>query len=80
MNHRIDKLLDNIIQTKQDLVVKEEDTIFQITTTENRNTNKYNNLSTVKFGDCEDRLKNIYGIHKNLSLIIFKIDYYSPDY
>ena len=77
-NRNIDDLLDNITQTKQDLVVEEEDIILQITTTENQINNKYTNLSTVKLGDCEDRLKNIYGINKNLSLIIFKIDYYSP--
>ena len=78
MNHKIDDLLDNIAKTKQDLVVKEEDTIFQITTTENQNRNKYNNISTVNIGDCENRLKDIYKIDKKLPLIIFKIDYYSP--
>ena len=78
MNRKIEGLLNNITQTKQDLVVKEEDTIYQITTTENQNNNQYNNMSTVKLGDCEDRLKDIYGIDKNLPLIIFKIDYYSP--
>ena len=77
VNHKIDDLIDNITQTKKDLVVQEKDTIFQITTTENQNNNEYKNMSTVKLGDCEDRLKNIYGIDKNLSLIIFKIDYYS---
>ena len=77
-NRKIDDLLDNITQTKQDLIIEEEDIILQITTTENQNNNKYTNLSTVKLGDCEDRLKDIYGINKNLSLIIFKIDYYSP--
>ena len=78
INHKIDDLIDNITETKQDLVVREEDTIYQITTTENQNNNKYNNISSVKLGDCEDRLKDIYGISKNKSLIIFKIDYYSP--
>ena len=78
INHKIDDLINNITETKQDLVVREEDTIYQITTTENQNNNKYNNISSVKLGDCEDRLKDIYGISKNKSLIIFKIDYYSP--
>ena len=79
MNKKIDDLLENITKTKEDLIVQEKDTIYQITTTENQNNNEYNNISTVKIGDCEDRLKEVYGINKNLSLIIFKIDYYSPD-
>ena len=78
MDHKIDELLYNITKTKEDLVVQEKDTIYQITTTENQNNNEYKNISTVKLGDCEDRLKEIYNISKNLSLIIFKIDYYSP--
>ena len=78
MNRKIDSLLDNITKTKEDLVVQEKDTIYQITTTENQNTNEYKNISTVNLGDCEDRLKDIYKIDKSLPLIIFKIDYYSP--
>ena len=79
MNRKIDSLLDNITKTKEDLVVQEKDTIYQITTTENQNSNEYKNMSTVNLGVCEDRLKDIYKIDKNLPLIIFKIDYYSPD-
>ena len=78
INHRIDALLDNITQTKKDLLIQEEDTLYQITTTENQKNNEYKNYSTLNLGDCEDRLKEIYNIDKNLSLIIFKIDYYSP--
>ena len=78
-NRKIEGLLDNITKTKEDLIVKEKDTIYQITTTENQNNNEYKNISTVKLGDCEDRLKEIYGIDKEKPLIIFKIDYYSPD-
>ena len=77
MNRRIDPLLDNITKTKQDLLVKENDTIYQITTSDNQKNNKYNNISTINLGDCEDRLKQIYNIDPKLSLIIFKIDYFS---
>ena len=77
-NRRIDELLDNITKTKEDLTIKENDTIYQITTTENQNNNDYKNISSVKLGDCERRLKDIYGISQNISLIMFKIDYYSP--
>ena len=78
VNRKIDELLDNITKTKEDLLVKENDTIYQITTTENQNNNKYKNTSSVKLGICEDRLKRIYGIGDNYTLIMFKIDYYSP--
>ena len=51
------------------------DILYQITTTENQK-NEYNNISTLNLGDCEDKLKEIYGIDKNLSLIILKVDYF----
>ena len=50
--------------------------MFQITTTDNQNNNIYKNISTIKLGECENILKNIYGLDENLTLIILKIDYY----
>ena len=77
MNGSLNILLLNVTDgEKKDLIAQDKNTIYQITTTENQNNNEYNNISTVNLGDCEDRLKGIYGIDKNLSLIIFKIDYY----
>ena len=79
INGNLDTLLLNVTNgTKRDLVAVDKDTIYQITTTENQKNNEYKNISTINLGDCEDRLKQIYGINKNLSLIIFKIDYYMP--
>ena len=77
INRRIDDLIDNITKTKQDLLVKENDTIYQITTSDNQKNNDYKNISSLNLGDCEDRLKQIYHIDPKLSLLIFKIDYYS---
>ena len=37
------------------------------------------NISTIDLGSCEKRLKYIYEIDQSLPLIIFKIDYFSPD-
>ena len=71
-------ITDILKNQEEDLVFQTEDTTYQVTTTDNQNNNEYKNISTVKLGDCEDRLKNIYGINANQSLIIFKIDYYSP--
>jgi len=77
INHKLDYLLSNVIEgNKEDLYIKDEDVLYQITTTENQNNNSYNNISTIKLGKCENILKSIYGIDENQTLIIFKIDYY----
>ena len=77
INHNIDSLLKNVTEgEKQDILIKEDKVLYQITTTDNQNNNQYNNVSTIKLGECEDILKGTYGIDKNQSLIIFKVDYY----
>ena len=77
IKHNIDSLLLNVTQgNKEDLSIKEDNVLYQITTTENQNNNTYNNISTIKLGKCEDILRFKYNISNNLSLIIFKIDYY----
>ena len=77
INHKIDYLLSNITEgNKEDLFIKNEDVLYQLTTTDNQKNNIYKNISTIKLGECENILKKIYDIDKNLSLIIFKIDYY----
>ena len=68
-------LLSKIISGESnDYILKEDDVIFQITTTDNQNNIEYENVSTINLGQCEDILKKKYGI--NGSLIIFKIDYF----
>ena len=69
-------LIGNITGEKKDLIVIQKDTIYQITTSDNQKNNKYNNISTINLGKCEDKLKEVYNIDSNLSLIIFKVDYY----
>ena len=76
LNGNLNSLLENVTKLKQDLIVENNDIIFQITTTENQKNNNYSNISNINLGLCEDRLKTIYGIDKNLSLIILKIDYF----
>ena len=77
INHKIDYLLSNVTEgNKEDLYIKDDDISYQITTTDNQNNNIYNNISTIKLGECENILKKIYDIDRNLSLIIFKIDYF----
>ena len=77
ISHNIDSLLSNVTGgEKKDILIKEDKVLYQITTTDNQNSNQYNNVSTIKLGECEDILKEVYGIDKNQSLIIFKVDYY----
>ena len=77
INHRLDTLLSDVTGgNKEDLYTKEENVLYQITTTYNQNNKSYSNISTINLGTCEDTLKGIYNISSNLSLIIFKIDYY----
>jgi len=77
INHNIDNLLSDITEgNKEDLYIKNEDVLYQITTTDNQKNNIYKNISTIKLGECENILKGIYGIDENLTLIILKIDYY----
>ena len=63
---------------KQDLVAADKDIIYQITTSDNQKNNNYSNISTINLGECENKLKEIYHIDNNLSLIILKIDYFMP--
>ena len=77
INGKLNNLLMNVTSgEKQDLITTDNNTIYQITTSENQNNNEYTNISTINLGDCENRLKQIYGINQNISLLIFKIDYY----
>ena len=76
IKHKIDNLLSNVTERKEDLYIKNEDVLYQITTTDNQKNNIYNNISSIKLGECENILKGIYGIDENQTLIILKIDYY----
>ena len=77
--NNLNSLITNVINgTKQDIIGKYNNISYQLTTTENQKNNNYTNISTINFGDCEDKLKQIYGINNNFSLIILKIDYFVP--
>ena len=76
MNSLIDKILDG---EKKDLVKKEDNIIYQNVSTDNQKNNKYNNISTILLGECENILKSKYNITENKPLLIFKIDYFLPD-
>ena len=44
------------------------------TTTENQKNEKSSNSTTIDLGDCETKIKDEYGIPKDKSLYILKID------
>ena len=74
----LNSILSNVTENNEDYYIKEDDVIFQITTSDNQNNKEYNNISNIQLGECEDELKRIYKISKNESLIILKIDYFMP--
>jgi len=80
---RIDTFRENLanfnISKNEDIMETKDNVQYQITTTDNQKNNINKNVSTIDLGTCEEKLKNIYGIDKSLPLIIFKIDYFSPD-
>jgi len=70
----IKKVLDDIINGDDDITISNNETIIQITSTDNQRNNKNPNISTINFGECEETLKSIYNISPNKSLLILKID------
>ena len=75
INHNLDTIISNVIKEKEDIQIKEDNALYQITTSENQNNNKYSNISSIKLGECEKILKDKYNISRNETLIILKIDY-----
>ena len=76
-NRNLKDLLENVTnEEKTDLIVEEYNTIYQITSSYNQNNKKYYNISTIKLGECENKLKKKINISELESLLIFKIDIY----
>ena len=71
LNGNLGDLLEQVLQNKS-IVFNENNTIHHITSLNNQNDN--NNLSSIVFGDCEDRLKDRYNIW-NEEIIIYKIEH-----
>ena len=49
---------------------------YQVTPSSNQNNKEYDDLSTIKLGECETKLKNFYNINEDESLLILKADIY----
>jgi len=74
LNDSINNILDNIVNGDKDIIISNNETIMQITSTDNQRNNKNHNISTINLGVCEEILKNSYNIAHNESLLILKID------
>ena len=74
LNHSLDHNISNMLEKNEDLIIRKNDIIFQITSTDNQKRNIYRNISTIDLGQCENILRNHYNISNKTSLIIFKID------
>ena len=59
---------------QKDMFIKENNIIYQISSTYNQKNNIYNNISSIILGECEERLKQRYKIDDNETIIIFKMD------
>ena len=68
----------NVSEKVEDIIEVKDNVQLQMTTSDNQKNNTNKNISTIDLGDCESKLKLIYGIEPSLPLIIFKIDYF-PD-
>ena len=68
-------LLEQVIKDeKKELIKKVNDTLYHITSSYKQNIKKYENISSIKLGECENILKEKYKIFQNETLIIFKIE------
>ena len=77
INGSLNSEINNLINAdKKDIIIKKNNITYQITSSYNQNSQEYNSLSTIKLGDCEDKLKEYHHINFNEPLLIFKIDYY----
>ena len=72
-------IINDVIEGGNDFTISNENALYQITSSDNQKINKYNNFSTIDFGECEKTLKGIYGIDSTIPLTIFKVEYYNND-
>ena len=76
-NDNMNDFLSIIENNKKDLIIKNDNIIYQITSMYNQKNIIYDdNISVIDFGECENILKEKYNIPANETIIILKIHYY----
>ena len=74
--HLLDDLLEDVInENKIDINNIDNNIKYQITSPFNQKNKEYGNISIINLNECEIRLKEIYHLNQNETLIIFKYDY-----
>ena len=74
-NLKKDACIENIIiKENKDFLIKDNNIVYQLTSSYNQNYNKYNNLSSINLGECENKLRIFYNIDNNIELLILKVD------
>ena len=72
-----DNILLNITkENNKGIIIKDDNIIYQIVSTDNQNNSKEENISIIELGNCEKELRSHYNINKNEPLLIFKMDIY----
>ena len=78
-NDKANLFISSIKYDKLDLLVRNDDILYQVTSFENQKNNKYDEISTTNFNSlCEKLLKEKYNIPENETIIILKIEYSIP--
>ena len=73
----LDNFISNIIKKERnDITIDYKNIKIQLTSSDNQKNNQNNNISTINLGICEQKLKLIYNISNNDTLLIFKMDIY----
>ena len=73
-SNSMDYLIEEVINKQKDLLVKLNETIFQISSSFNQNNKIYKNISSIKLKECENSIKEKNNIFKDDSLIFFKVE------
>ena len=78
-NESFIQIIEKFLNNGSDIIKKENNIIYQLTTIKNQNNNLYGNISTINISACRDELINQNIISENDTLLIYKIDYFSQN-
>ena len=74
INGNLDHSINELNNEQGTIIIEDNNIKYEITTTNNYN--EYKNISIIKLGECEKKLKEKYNIGESEPLIILKVDIY----
>ena len=74
----LDTILSSVVDSGENVVIKNEEETYAISTTESQNFNESRSL--VDLGDCEKELRKVYNLSDDEKIIMFKIEKYIPGF